>query len=775
MSASTRPSDAGRTSLGPLLVLALAIASVARVASIAGLVASALGAWLALELAWRTRSGRAVRAELATRGGRVALGILGLVAGVELARRLPVIAASEGLEELAPRLHDRLALSGDPAIAPPIFALDRPQSFVVRTSGERVEARFGAAAVEVTQLGHGVVRLDVDPRRLDARTLERLAVSGGALDVTLTIDGAEHHRALRVAPRLAHPRRVHAGPDGAYCVTSEETDELGVGVGEELRRVATLDGPTDCAFVPDGVLVAHRYAPTLAHCDRAGAHCAPSVELGRGAVALAGPIDVSRAAESPTAEHPAHADVVVALDGATRSLVQIAAGARTARRSTLALEGSPRELVRLDAGRVALTTIAPSALLVIALATPDAPLHVLATRPLAMPATALAGRGDRLVLATPFFDDDARPTLGNHLVEDVLVELDARSLAVVAVQPTARRTARQDHAGDVDSHLGPSALALADDGALAVAYGGSHEVALAPRRASEALEGREAVLDLAGEEDALVVPSGVAWLSDGEVLVTSATSGATAHLTRSGSSLALVATTRWAPRDAELLRTAPDALRLRLGERTFHEATRSGVSCESCHPGHGTDGAAHNIGGRVLAPTLDVRGLAGTAPFLRDGSYAHAGDLEEVARLEYRGYRAPLGDRRALLDAFVAALPLPTSLAPRELARERRGLDAFVRAGCPTCHAAPAFTTLARFPARTVFPELARTQPRTATLSLDVPSLRNLRGNAPYLFDGRARTLLDVLTTANPSDTHGQTRALTPAERDDLVFFLETL
>jgi len=43
----------------------------------------------------------------------------------------------------------------------------------------------------------------------------------------------------------------------------------------------------------------------------------------------------------------------------------------------------------------------------------------------------------------------------------------------------------------------------------------------------------------------------------------------------------------------------------------------------------------------------------------------------------------------------------------------------------------------------------------------DTPSLRGLYDSAPYLHDGSAATLYDVLTTRNPSDQHGITSHLT--------------
>jgi len=45
----------------------------------------------------------------------------------------------------------------------------------------------------------------------------------------------------------------------------------------------------------------------------------------------------------------------------------------------------------------------------------------------------------------------------------------------------------------------------------------------------------------------------------------------------------------------------------------------------------------------------------------------------------------------------------------------------------------------------------------------------------PYLHDGRAATLREVLTVYNPQDRHGRTSNLTDAEIDSLVAFLMSL
>jgi cytochrome c peroxidase len=57
----------------------------------------------------------------------------------------------------------------------------------------------------------------------------------------------------------------------------------------------------------------------------------------------------------------------------------------------------------------------------------------------------------------------------------------------------------------------------------------------------------------------------------------------------------------------------------------------------------------------------------------------------------------------------------------------------------------------------------------------NVPSLRGIWATAPYLANGSAASLLDVLTL-NPNDLHGQlSTGLTSEQLDQLVAYLLTL
>jgi cytochrome c peroxidase len=59
--------------------------------------------------------------------------------------------------------------------------------------------------------------------------------------------------------------------------------------------------------------------------------------------------------------------------------------------------------------------------------------------------------------------------------------------------------------------------------------------------------------------------------------------------------------------------------------------------------------------------------------------------------------------------------------------------------------------------------------------TFDTPTLVELWRTAPYLHDGSATTMREVLTTRNPGDQHGKTSALSAQELDDLCAYLLSL
>lgn len=762
--------DASRAHRSQRFFLALGVAIAALGAllsdatSLAALLAAGALAWLVAEVVARGDAGPS-RAERIARVVASALVALSLAV---LAGRAGESLEHESFRGLGEHLADRLRLERAVAMHPPLVVDERPQRFYVRADDARavrVTLAPGVDPLDAQPLGHGLFRVDYDPRAHGAPT------RGGEVDAVLEIDGVTHARAVQVVRALAHPRTLRASPEGRRaCTTSEETDEVfvvdGAGV---LSRLPTRDGPADCAWLGEATLaLAHRYDARLALVPLDG-RAETTLAIGYGAQRLAVSADGTR--------------IAVALDAPSSrirgevALIDVP-GRRVVARAPLA--GVPDFLAFAgDARTVLVAQRAPAAL--VRLGYRGDAWRVVASRSLLAPATAMAALEDgaRVVVATTDWHDAATPHLGNHFIQDQLLTVDARTLGLVAQRFTATRSARQDAAGDVDRGLSPLGLTPKRDGDWLVAFAGSDELALvsprgAPTRsfdvARAGLSAPHSVVALAGPDGAVLA-------------ATSPSSGLIALLdAQTGTARALH---RLAPDDRALLRADPDALARRYGERAFYEGTRAGIACQSCHPHGGTDGMVHNIGGRVLAPTLPLFGLAGTSPYLRDGSYPRVADLIEVAEHRYRGYREPAGDRGATLDAWVRARPLPAPRPPRVAAAssqtspsqdrvsdsERRGLDAFVRAGCPSCHAFPAFTNLGRHAAHAVFPR-AHHAPGA---SLDTPSLRAVSRRERLLHDGRARSLASIFEAHDPDGRHGRARELPTAARADLVAFLESL
>jgi cytochrome c peroxidase len=57
----------------------------------------------------------------------------------------------------------------------------------------------------------------------------------------------------------------------------------------------------------------------------------------------------------------------------------------------------------------------------------------------------------------------------------------------------------------------------------------------------------------------------------------------------------------------------------------------------------------------------------------------------------------------------------------------------------------------------------------------DTPSLIGIYRSAPYLHHGKAKTLMEVLTTFNKGDRHGKTSHLSAEQKEDLVAFLKSI
>ncbi len=373
---------------------------------------------------------------------------------------------------------------------------------------------------------------------------------------------------------------------------------------------------------------------------------------------------------------------------------------------------------------------------------------------------------------TPFIqprDIRARKSAGTVLVvgegDAKLVELDA-----TAVDPTLAVVARYDLAKDRDPILGvpttcgaPSGVALSEDEATAFVFCRStYHLAVVPL--------------------AEVAPKG----------------------TLAGAAPAPPTFTRLATDPTEEIAT---------GRRLFYDAvdplTSGGLACAGCHPEGRDDGftwheatfdtadggtRANFVGSPEQVPDIaKTKGVPRQTPMLAgrvnaNGPYGWLGESKTLsdrigASFGLHRWGGPpkhapenVSARSGHLLGFVRKGLVPPVLpegAPTEA--EQRGKALFESPGtaCASCHRPQTeHTDRVSYPLRTL-PQRAGFDVDPKDTELKTPSLRFIGGTDPYLHDGSASTLEELID--RNGDRMGKTNQLSAGERADLVAYLRTL
>jgi mono/diheme cytochrome c family protein len=218
----------------------------------------------------------------------------------------------------------------------------------------------------------------------------------------------------------------------------------------------------------------------------------------------------------------------------------------------------------------------------------------------------------------------------------------------------------------------------------------------------------------------------------------------------------------------------------RRGEMYFNDATicfQGWQSCASCHDDDArVDGLNWDLLNDGIGTPKDTKSLVlahQTPPAMSLGVRATA----EIAV------------RNGIANSLATALPeeVPTAMdewlksikpAPSphlvngrlsESARRGEKLFKSPDTGCVNCHDTELLTDLHSYNVGTQNPFDKEDK------EFDTPTLRELWRTSPYLHDGSAATIRDVLTTRNPKDEHGKTSQLTAPQIDDLAEYLLSL
>lgn len=214
----------------------------------------------------------------------------------------------------------------------------------------------------------------------------------------------------------------------------------------------------------------------------------------------------------------------------------------------------------------------------------------------------------------------------------------------------------------------------------------------------------------------------------------------------------------------------PDAVRR--GEAHFHDATlafQHWLSCATCHPDARADGLNWDLLNDGIGNPKNTKSMLladRTPPAMAHGIRA---DVTHAAAAGFRFIgRAATDDELADILAYLRSLTPRAS--PHRGPAAQRGAAIYhnPRVGCAKCHPAPLYTDLQAY-------DVGTATTLDSAPEFDTPTLVEAWRTAPYLHDGRAASLRDVLTAANPHDRHGATAHLGPRELDDLVAFVLSL
>jgi DNA-binding beta-propeller fold protein YncE/mono/diheme cytochrome c family protein len=208
------------------------------------------------------------------------------------------------------------------------------------------------------------------------------------------------------------------------------------------------------------------------------------------------------------------------------------------------------------------------------------------------------------------------------------------------------------------------------------------------------------------------------------------------------------------------------------GESLFNDGSISfqgWMSCASCHGPEGrVDGLNWDLLNDGIGDPINTKSLllAHRTPPAMSHFVRENAEVAVRAGLEHILFSERPESEAAAIDEFLKSLkpmPSPHLLNGQLSASALRGKKLFFsrRVGCGSCHPAGLFTTLKSYD--------------VGAGKLDTPTLVESWRTAPYLHDGSAATLREVLTTANPQDRHGKTSQLTKAQIDDLLAYLLTL
>lgn len=218
------------------------------------------------------------------------------------------------------------------------------------------------------------------------------------------------------------------------------------------------------------------------------------------------------------------------------------------------------------------------------------------------------------------------------------------------------------------------------------------------------------------------------------------------------------------------------------GRKLFHDAldtrisANRSISCATCHPDGRTDGRTWRFTfGPRNTPQLGG-GILDTAPFHWPGDVENIRSLNDMTVLAFMGGTGLDPQSMDAIGAFIdqiKAAPSPAALQDGLTEAQARGKAIFEdpMVGCTACHTGRHFTDNRGW-------DIGSNASRAGMEDISVfqtPVLHGLARSAPYLHDGSAQTLYELVDQWVRTDRMGTGSHLDETALLDLAEYLETL
>jgi len=212
----------------------------------------------------------------------------------------------------------------------------------------------------------------------------------------------------------------------------------------------------------------------------------------------------------------------------------------------------------------------------------------------------------------------------------------------------------------------------------------------------------------------------------------------------------------------------------RRGEMLFHDASlcfQHWHSCASCHPGGARVDALNwdllNDGLGNPKNTKNLLFAFRTPPAMITGVRDNADDAVRAGIRHILFAVRPEEEVNSIEEYLQSLKPIPSPyLVKGKLsASAKRGQKVYSKAHCDSCHTGELLTDMKKH-------DVGTGDGLDKDRKFDTPSLIEAWRTAPYLYDGRAATIEEVIAIYNPDNKHGQTSNLSVKDITDLANFV---